>query len=98
MPKKKKVESKETKISPEIVEANFSDESPPVELLEGVKEASTKEVVETQKTEPTDIVKVKVKVGSLHWEGGWFEKGDVFECSRLRASLFESNDVEILEA
>jgi len=49
-----------------------------------------------KKPKPSDTVKVKVLIGTLHWEGGSFEKGEVFECSRERALSF-GNDVEILE-
>ena len=42
------------------------------------------------------IVKVKVKIGTLGFEQGIFEKGEVFEVSAERAKQMDPNDIEIL--
>lgn len=50
---------------------------------------------ETPKKE--DTVKVKVLVGTLHFEQGTFEKGDVFEASEEQVKLFDPKDIKILK-
>ena len=47
---------------------------------------------------PSDTVKVKVKVGTLGFEDGTFQKGDEFKVSRERAKLFDPKDIQIVEA
>lgn len=89
MPRKKK--SKPVDL---VEEAKL--ELPPLNELPAFEKVAEVSEVEPVVEESSDTVKVKVKVGSLHWEGGWFKKGDVFECSRVRAEQFEFNDVEIL--
>lgn len=81
MPKKKKVE----------VEASPLQEKPVEEEPFPVQETAVAKEVEA-----TDTVKVKVVAGTLKWEGGTFEKDEVFECSAERALTF-GNAVEILK-
>jgi hypothetical protein len=45
---------------------------------------------------PTDMIMVKVKVGTLLWEGGSFEKDSTFTVSRQRLKLFDQKDIEVL--
>lgn len=109
MPKKKKV-VEETKPEETVPQEEQTDEELTAEVKEKVfgeeakvktpKEEAEKPEVKVKKKPkklPSDIVEVKVLVGSLHWEGGTFQKGEVFKCKRKRASRFEPVDVEILE-
>lgn len=59
----------------------------PVEETEAIKPSKPKR----------GMVKVKVLVGTLQFEGGSYEKGDVFEVSKNRAALFDPKDIEILK-
>lgn len=43
------------------------------------------------------MVKVKVTVGSIHFEGGTFEKGEVFECTEAQLKQFGPNTILLLE-
>lgn len=45
---------------------------------------------------PKGMVKAKVLVGTLMWEGGKYEKGETFVVSRKRFKLFDAKDVEIV--
>lgn len=45
---------------------------------------------------PTDIVSVKVLIGTLSFEQGIFEQGAVFQTTRERATKFGS-DAQIIE-
>lgn len=49
-----------------------------------------------KEAKPSDMVKVKVLVGSLRYEAGTFQKGDVFETSRKQAKQFDPKDVQLL--
>jgi len=53
--------------------------------------------VEVTKPKPTNTVKVKVLVGTLHFEDGTFEKGSTFTVSKERVKLFDQKDIEILK-
>jgi len=44
-----------------------------------------------------ELIKVKVKTGTLAYEEGTFQKGDVFYVSKKRAALFDPNDIQVLE-
>lgn len=44
----------------------------------------------------SDVVKCEVLIGTLQWEKGIFQKGDVFKASRERAEQFDSTSVKIL--
>lgn len=96
MPKKKNKVVEETAETQPPIEEETTETS----LEEAAIEESTVEPVveEPPKKEkkPTDTVKVKVLIGTLKWELGTFENGEVFECSRERALSF-GNSVEILE-
>jgi hypothetical protein len=41
----------------------------------------------------TDLVKLKVTVGTLGFEGGIFQRGETFTVTRARAKLFDPRDV-----
>lgn len=103
MPKKKKeidkVETEEEITASQIEEekALETDE----ELTENIKEKifapePKLELPEEETAKPSDTVKVRVLIGTLKWEGGTFEKGQVFECSRERADSF-GYSVQILK-
>lgn len=42
------------------------------------------------------MMKIKVKVGSLNFEQGTFQAGNVIEVDEERAKLFDPSDVEVL--
>jgi hypothetical protein len=41
-------------------------------------------------------MKLKVLVGSLKFEDGTFQKGDIIEVTSERAALFDKHDIEII--
>lgn len=43
------------------------------------------------------MVKVQVLVGTLQWEGGIYEKGQIFECTPEQATKFEAKDIKVIE-
>jgi len=55
--------------------------------------ASAPKVAEAPVEKDTDPVKLKVKVGTLGFEGGVFQRGEVFTVTRARAKLFDPKDV-----
>ena len=60
--------------------------------LFGVKPPVKKDKVK----KPSDIVKVKVIIGTLKYEKGTFQKGDIFTETRERAERFERTSALIL--
>jgi len=44
-----------------------------------------------------ELVKVQVKTGTLAYEEGTYQKGEVFYVSKKRAALFDPNDIQVLE-
>lgn len=81
--KKKKAEEEKPEM---IVETEKVDFGVP---FEEVKE-------EVEKKPKSNKVTVEVVVGTLMWEGGKYEKGETFECSRKRFSQFDPKDVKIV--
>lgn len=98
MPKKKKSVKKpveETPVNLDVEPLTASDEPVYDVVREGFRKPVSEEPI-AQEPLPTDIVKVKVLVGSLHYEGGTYEKGDVFEETRARLKLFDQRDIEVV--
>jgi hypothetical protein len=48
------------------------------------------------KLEDSDLIKVRVKIGSFGFEQGVFQKGETFTVTRERLSKFDPNDVEVI--
>ena len=51
----------------------------------------------SKKPKPSDIVKVKVLVGTLSYEGGTYEKGETFTVARKRLEGFDSRFFQIVQ-
>jgi len=66
----------------------------PEEPIVPIKETIVKTPV--FKTKEANVVTVKVKVGTLHFEQGTFEKGSTFTVTRERLKLFDPADIEVL--
>lgn len=45
---------------------------------------------------PSDTVKVKVLIGTLSWEGGTFQKGETFMCTKEDLARFDNKDIKIV--
>lgn len=100
MPRK----TKKTSIKPEeeevieepFIEGSSQEETEAPQLEEPVIEGPFLDPEPTPKPKKSNTVTVMVLVGSLRWEGGTYQKGDVFEVSEDRLKLFDPNDIKVL--
>jgi hypothetical protein len=88
------VVTKETPISPEVTveEKTLIVESPEISGVEK-REVEPKK---TPKRKETDMVKVKVLIGTLSSVDGTYEKGETFEIAKKELAKFDSRYYQIL--
>lgn len=94
-----KVEAEPTSPEPLVVSTeNVSEELPREEPVFGAEPVAEPDEPETVKEKPkkTELVKVQVVIGSLTWEGGTYQKGEIFEVSPERLKLFDPKDIKVL--